>query len=93
MRADLMNCDINYEDPPEKTETEAIAAPRTVTWKCIVTSPFKTPQECVGQGRHPMKSRPTDRHPWGARSGTLGVTRLKAATWNVGTSKREEPRQ
>ena len=47
----------------------------------------------VGQNRHPMKGRPTDRHPCGARSGTLGVTRLKAATWNVGTSKREEPRQ
>jgi hypothetical protein len=54
MRAKLMNCPVNYEDPSEEETTEAkraqpISALKTVTWKSDVASPFKTPQECVGQ--------------------------------------------
>ena len=54
MRAELMNCPVNYEDPSEEEatgtkRTQPISALRTVTWKSDVVSPFKTPQECVGQ--------------------------------------------
>ncbi len=54
MRAELMNCPVNYEDSSEEEATETkktlpISALRTVTWKSDVSSPFKTLQECVGQ--------------------------------------------
>ena len=54
MRAELMNCPVNYEDPSEEEATETkktqpISALRTVTWKSDVASSFKTPQECIGQ--------------------------------------------
>ena len=54
MRAELMNCPVNYEDPTEEEaketkRTQPISALKTVTWKSDVASPFKTPQECVGQ--------------------------------------------
>jgi hypothetical protein len=54
MRAELMNCPVNYEDPTEEEaketkRTQPISALKTVTWKSDVASPFKTPKECVGQ--------------------------------------------
>ena len=58
MRAELMNCPVTYEDHTEEEakeikRTQPISALKTVTWKSNVASPFKTPQECVGQdGNH-----------------------------------------
>ncbi len=54
MRAELMNCSINYNDPTEEEametkRTQPISALKTVTWKSDGAPPFKTPQECVGQ--------------------------------------------
>ena len=54
MRAELMNCPVNYEDPTEEEAIEAkrtqpISALKKVTWKSDVASPLKTLQECVGQ--------------------------------------------
>ncbi len=54
MRAELMNCPVNYENPTEEEametkRTQPISALRTVTWKSDVASAFKTTQECVGQ--------------------------------------------
>ena len=59
MRAELMNCPVNYEDPTEEEaketkRTQPISALKTVTWKSDVASPFKTPQECVGQDGNRM---------------------------------------
>jgi hypothetical protein len=55
MRVELINCPVNYEDPEvdmDKDKTKRpVAALKTVTWKSIVTTPFKTPQECVGHNR------------------------------------------
>ncbi len=39
MRAEFMNCPVNYEDPEVMT----------VAWKSEVAAPFKPPQECVGR--------------------------------------------
>ena len=50
MRAELMNRDVNYEDPPEEEESESVLSPKTVSWKSIVSTTFKTPQECVNLG-------------------------------------------
>ena len=47
-----MNSDVNYEDPPEKEESGPVAGPRTVSWKSVISTTFKTPQECVGQNRN-----------------------------------------
>ncbi len=55
MRAVLMNCPVNYDDPEvemEKDKTKRpVTALKTVTWKSVFTTPFKTPQECVGHNR------------------------------------------
>ena len=53
------DCPVNYEDPTEeeamKTKrTQPISALKMVTWKSYVASPFKTPQECVGQNGNRM---------------------------------------
>ncbi len=75
MRAELMNCPVNYEDPAEDTEEQERKATKhglkrrsrsnsckLVTWKREVASPFKTPQECVGHcGRFKAGNRTTDR--------------------------------
>ena len=53
MRDELMNCDVNYEDLSEEEESESVLSPKTVSWKSIVLTTFKTPQECVGQNRNP----------------------------------------
>jgi hypothetical protein len=64
MRAELMNCPINYEDPEENEpnlfKTRPISAVKTVTWKSTIAAPFKTPQECVEQNRISAK-KPTAR--------------------------------
>jgi hypothetical protein len=82
MRAELMNCPINYEDPEvemDKDRTKKpVTAQKTVTWKSIVGTPFKTPQECVGHNRMRRTNLGKDRHlgrtmfPHGA----LGAARL-----------------
>ena len=56
MRVELMNCALNYEDAMEETggkerKPTSVYAPKSVTWKSEIASPFQTPQECVGQGR------------------------------------------
>jgi hypothetical protein len=66
MRAELMNCPVNYEDPSEEEATETkrtqpISALRMVTWKSDVASSFKTPQECVGQDGSRMVRMSTHR--------------------------------
>ena len=66
MRAELMNCPVNYEDPSEEEATETkrthpISALRTVTWKSDVASSFKTPQECVGRDGSRMVRMSTHR--------------------------------
>ncbi len=61
MRAELMNCPVNYEDPPEekvgdnmkettrwKMGRSISTSPKTVSWKSVITTHFKTLQECVG---------------------------------------------
>ena len=52
MRAELMNCDVNYEDPPEEEDSGPVTSPKTVSWKSVVSTAFKTPQECVEQNRN-----------------------------------------
>jgi hypothetical protein len=53
MRAELMNCPVNYKDPEVSNDSHevghAVSARKTVTWKSEVAAPFKAPQECVGQ--------------------------------------------
>ena len=61
MRAELMNCDINCEDPPEDDNLGSIPALKTVSWKKDITSYSKAPQECVGQNAKLLPGRETDR--------------------------------
>ena len=44
MRAELMNCPVNYEEPEEDVEEDnfPISAAKTVTWKSDVGTTFKT---------------------------------------------------
>jgi hypothetical protein len=80
MRSELMNCEINYEDLIEKIplsdkKTISICAPKSVTWKSNLASPFKTPQECVGQDRNRLVPR-----VW---SGNLDGRKLGIARTNL----------
>ena len=86
MRAELMNCDVNYEDPLEE---EMEQRPRTVSWKSVAATPFKTPQECVGQNGNQHVLRKTDRRP----RRNLGVARLVAPTWQVGVARKGKHKQ
>ena len=65
MRAELMNCPVNYEDPKKDERTliksRPISAAKTVTWKRVIATPFKAPQECVEQNRISGKKPVTDR--------------------------------
>ena len=65
MRAELMNCPVNYEDPGEEEDIvvklHPISGPKVVTWKSVVTTSFKTPQECVGQNRSCLNKPKIDR--------------------------------
>jgi hypothetical protein len=68
MRAELINCPVNYEDPAEeqhpKRKQQPISAPKTVTWKSIIATAFKTLQECVGQKRNRQNMPKMDRRLW-----------------------------
>jgi len=60
MRAELMNFDINYEDPPEDDNLGSIPARKMVSWKKDIASYSKAPQECVGQNAKLLPGRETD---------------------------------
>ncbi len=67
MRLELMNCPVNYEDPPEMAEDggakkemgiqrtgetkQTQPSTKTVTWKRVIATPFRTLQECVGKSK------------------------------------------
>ncbi len=55
MRTELMNCPVNCEDPEVETDKDRtkipVTAQKTVTWKSVVATPFKAPQECLGHNR------------------------------------------
>jgi hypothetical protein len=87
MRAEL--CDLHYEDPPEDEIAQLIHSPRTVSWKSVVVTPFKTLQECVGQNGNQHVFRGTNRQT----ERSFGVVRLVALTWQVGVAKKGELRQ
>ena len=103
MRAKLMNCPVNYEDPEDTKlkpiNKRPISAAKTVTWKCTIATPFKTPQECVEQNGVFTKKPGTDRHAERSRrahtatSSTLGSARLTRKTWQVGEARGEKARQ
>ncbi len=65
MRAQLMNCPINYEDPsnePTKQLTrKPVVAKRLVTWGGTKQVPSRTPQECVEKNRSNRPSHTADR--------------------------------
>ncbi len=65
MRAELMNCPINYEDPEDDekdpVQKRPISAAKMVTWKRPIAAPFKTPQKCVEQNGISAKGHATDR--------------------------------
>ena len=82
MRAEVMNCGVNYEDPPEEEESESVLSPKMVSWKSIISTTFKTPQDCVGQSRNPgVLWRSDTRKPCGIPQRSLGVARLGTSTW------------
>jgi hypothetical protein len=103
MRAELMNCPVNYEDPAEeqdpKRKQQPISAPKTVAWKSIVATAFKTPQECVGQNRNHQNMRKMDRRlgrtkfPHGSQTRSMRVVRLLRTTWQVGVTDMTRPKQ
>jgi hypothetical protein len=88
-RAELMNCDVNYEDPAEDKIAQPIHSPRMVSLKSVVATPFKTPQECVGQNGNQHVLPGTDRQ----MRRNLGVARLVAPTRQVEGAKKRELRQ
>ncbi len=61
MRAQLMNCAINYEDEEEKTQSKLMPVHRrrSVTWKDTKPQSLQAPQECVGLNRQKHLPRPT----------------------------------
>jgi hypothetical protein len=94
MQAEMMNCPVNYEGPAESQEKKekkrAISAPKRVTWKIVLATPFKTPQECIGQNRNRLNKPRMDRHlgrikfPRGNSERSVRVARLPRMTWQVG---------
>jgi hypothetical protein len=84
-----MNCDVNYEDPPEDKIAQPIHSPKTVSCKSVITMPFKTLQECVGQNGNQHVHLGTDRQT----RRNLGVGRLVAPTWQIGAAKKRDLRQ
>ena len=82
MRAELMNCPVNYEDPTEEEaketkRTQPISALKTVTWKSDAASPFKTPHECVGQDGNCMVHMSTHRVKKHHKNPGIGTHHLK----------------
>jgi len=90
-RAELMICDINYEDPLKSDELGSIPALKTVSWKKDIASYSKAPQKCVGQNENLLPGQEADRqsgrrHSRGPQN--LGVARLGRSTWQAkSTSK------
>jgi hypothetical protein len=68
MRAELMNCPVNYEDPEVETDKDKTKSPvanlKTVTWKSVVATLFRTPQKCVGDNRVSRTKPGKDRCQW-----------------------------
>jgi hypothetical protein len=103
MRAELMNCPVNYEDPAEeqdpKRKQQPISAPKTVTWQSVIATAFKTLQECVGKNRNRQNMPKMDRwlrrteFPCGSQTRSMGVARLPRTTWQVGVTDRMRPNQ
>ena len=101
MRAELMNCPVNYEDPEEEEERNIpiSSAAKMVTWKTDIATTFKTPQEFVGQNGNRKNKRGMVRHPRssshtrGNVSRTLGTARLVRAVQQVGVSREKQPKQ
>jgi hypothetical protein len=99
MRAELMNCPVNYKEPEEDVEEDnfPISAAKTVTWKSDVATTFKTPQECVGQNRKGklMMDRQLRNscHVSKVTRGTMGRARLASAGGAVGVSRGKRPKQ
>ncbi len=89
MRAELMNCDINYEDPPEDDNLGSIPALKTVSWKYVISTTFKTPQECVGQNRNlgTVRRGDTRRMPERNQRGT--TQNSDVASWSVQRVRRK----
>jgi hypothetical protein len=72
MRAQLINCVINYEDEEEKSRPRLVPvrSSKSVTWKDTKPKSLQAPQECVGHNRQKYLPRPmTDR--W------LGIARIQ----------------
>lgn len=91
MRAELMNCPINYEDPPD--EAQAHNATKSVTWKSVIATTFKAPQECVEhsgtRNKREMDRRAgRARHPRGMTQRRLGETRLLSGGADNRSNKR-----
>ena len=96
MQAELMNCPMNYKEPHEEKVGERMketsrwkmgrsmsTSPKTVTWKSVVATPFKTPQECVGHSGARIRKIQTDKH--GARIHKIPMDRgLGRATYSQG---------
>ncbi len=74
-----MNCNVNYEDPPEEEESGPITSPKTVSWKSVVSTTFKTPQKCVGQNRNIGAWMRAGTHGAQMRAGTHGA-QMRAST-------------
>jgi hypothetical protein len=75
MRAQLMNCAINYEDEEEKTQSKhmPVHSRRSVTWKDTKPQSLQAPQGCVGLNRQKhLPRQTTDR--W------LGIARIQNRT-------------
>ena len=102
MRAELMSCPVNCEDPTEEEELsikqQPIPAPKTVTWKSVIATTFKTPQECVGQNSnwHTV----TDKERYHGRTNShvrinkeIGVARLATDAWQPGVRNQRIARQ
>ena len=60
MRAQLMNCVINYEDEDEKTQPRLVPvrSSKLVTWKDTKPKSLQAPQECVGLNGQKHLPRP-----------------------------------
>jgi hypothetical protein len=95
MRAELMNCPVNYEDPAEDDDATdgSISSAKTVTWKNEIATSFKAPQECVERNRNIKVKRGTDgqtrRRTYPAQEvrRTLGRARLVEATKARGVTR------
>ncbi len=78
MKSKLVNCLVNYEDPPKMAEDggtkkemgmcrmgetkQTLTIAKMVTWKRVIATPFRTPQECVGKSEGYSSRVVMDRH-------------------------------